>query len=105
MKIRKGFVSNSSSSSFIIKKYYLSEYQINMIRDYEYFVKSPEFRKLEEGHYSDNDEFDRWDDFNWIIEEDDEYILGHTYMDNFYIEEYFDICGIENAHDIFIRKV
>jgi len=39
MKIRKGFVSNSSSSSFIIMKNNLSQVQIDMINEYQDIAK------------------------------------------------------------------
>ena len=34
MKKREGFVSNSSSASFVVKRYYISDYMLEKIRDH-----------------------------------------------------------------------
>jgi len=68
MKIRTGFVSNSSSASFIIKKYHLSEKQIDDIKKY-----------LAE----DNED-------GWQTDEDEHIIEGWTSMDNDAFGEWLD---------------
>lgn len=70
MKTRLGFVSNSSTSSFIIPRQHLSDAQIEMIRDHINIGK-------EVGAYSaDNDNA-------WHIAVTEHSISGYTFMDNF----------------------
>lgn len=67
MKIREGFVSNSSSASFILFKKYLTEEQIkNIVSLNEKDIKAP------------NDSYSEC----WHITEEDEFIKGETSMDN-----------------------
>ena len=65
MKKRMGFVSNSSSASFIVDKEYLTQYQINGIK---------------------NREQDSWD--FWNIIENEDTIEGNTAIDNINMYEY-----------------
>ena len=77
MKIRNGFVSNSSSSSFVIPKDKLTYEQIELIRNH-----STEASKHSE--YSDfGNIYDSWD-----ISESEYYISGYCFMDNFDMYEY-----------------
>ena len=51
MKLRQGFVSNSSSSSFLLNRYYLSEHQVEQIKNHikvalEAVKQNKEARKL-----------------------------------------------------------
>lgn len=69
MKIRRGFVSNSSSSSFILEKKFMTQDQINSIMSYE------------GGDY-------------WSITENDETIHGFTCMDNGYMQDYFKTINL-----------
>ena len=70
MKIRNGFVSNSSSSSFVVFKGLLSDKQRDMILDYQTFVKffnSIDEKTLELFDYCSTDP--------WQIVEYDDFIL------------------------------
>jgi hypothetical protein len=80
MKIRNGFVSNSSSASFIVPKKNLTDFQLSIARNI--------YRILEE---LDSSEFTD----HWEISEDDENISYSTYMDNDNLEEKLNQLGIE----------
>ena len=73
------FVTNSSSSSFIIAKKYLDEDQIEAIRSHR------ELGEKLDIPYSDE---------AWSIKENDDFITGSTFMDNFSMSDLFDIIGI-----------
>ena len=86
MKIRNGFVSNSSSSSFVVQKRMISHYQFCKIFDH-----IEEAKKM--GWYAD--ENDRWD-----ITESDDTIKLYTIIDNFDMEEFFVAIGVpSDAYD------
>lgn len=72
MKVRSDFVTNSSSSSFIIAKKYLDEDQLEAIRDHHDLASKMQMIQEDDYHM-----------FPWIIEENDLYITGHVSMDNF----------------------
>ena len=79
MKIRNGFVSNSSSSSFIIPKKYLSEVGLEKLYN----------------HINEAEKHDVYYDFGsvnyldeWLISENEDYIMGSTHMDNFDMHEF-----------------
>jgi len=75
MKIRTGFVSNSSSCSFIIDKTKLSELQQIAIRDH-IMIGS----KLNIEYACEEDA--------WEVREDDCYMRLSTFMDNFDMDEF-----------------
>ena len=89
MKIKHDFVTNSSSSSFVISKDKLSELQIYLIKNH---------KDIAEAVYGRSIGYDHWD----ISETDDE-ISGFTTMDNFDIVEYMCDIGI-NYNDIEIDQ-
>lgn len=81
MKTRIGFVSNSSSCSFIIKKADLTQSQEYIVENYqECALKSTEA-------YPDevND---------WTMYEYANYYNFRTFMDNFSLNEFFESMGI-----------
>lgn len=82
MKVRIGFVTNSSSSSFLIAKKYLDEDQIKAIREHEALGKS----------------LGMWDSWSyvWDINENEDFISGYTFMDNFSMYNFFEKIGISN---------
>jgi hypothetical protein len=73
---RQGFVSNSSSSSFLIPKYYLSQAQIDKILDHR------------------NSGLDWADTDYWSIQERDDCIAGDTWMDNFDMGEFLQSINV-----------
>lgn len=75
MKVRNGFVSNSSSSSFVIDKAYLTQIQIEQIKDHIEYAKS-NFPSLLHNHWPIEHDA-------WSIEEFPGMIRGDTSMDNF----------------------
>ena len=72
MKTRQGFVSNSSSSSFVVALSVLNEKEIRKFLDYE--------------EHSDGE--DHWDSWNISIDEYRGVISGTTYMDNGDLDTY-----------------
>jgi hypothetical protein len=70
MKFREGFVSNSSSCSFIIKKDKLSYTQINSLKCFHHMIvdKAPE-----DCEYADS----------WTVTNHDDHLAFYTSIDNF----------------------
>jgi len=77
MKMRQGFVSNSSSASFVIIKDKLTEYQFKMLLLYS--------------HKDNKNNIDGWD-----ICEQEEFVKGNTIMDNGGIYSFIEELEISN---------
>lgn len=69
MKLREGFISNSSSASFILMKKYMTAPQIKKVMKY----KDIDIIHHQEKHSSSE---------SWHITEDEDVIKGFTLMDN-----------------------
>lgn len=95
MKIRNGFVSNSSSSSFVVNKTNLSLKQIDMIVNYDKYAKQY-IAKCKNYPYKDTkklkeiEELFKWYDKGWDVTEDKVEIRGETIIENFDFSEYLD---------------
>ncbi len=97
MKIRHGFVSNSSSSSFVIHKGFLSEEQICRIYNYksevdDYLVDNPiDYNDDVRPTY----DFSYVDDF-WNLKDFEDCVFGETSMDNFSFSDFFNFIGVND---------
>ena len=90
MKIRNGFVSNSSSSSFIIRKSNLTERQIEQIYDHidsaiELAANDHNYKEF--GYCETSDA--------WSVDEKEETIFVSTFMDNFDMGGFLKAIGID----------
>ena len=75
MKVRRDFVTNSSSSSFLISKRHLDNDQIKAIRNHSALGEKLGIDYAEE---------------SWYIRESNGYITGSTDMDNFDMGEFLE---------------
>lgn len=81
-KIREDYVTNSSSSSFIIAKKYIDSDQIEAIR--KHITLGKKMGMVD----------DKWD-FPWDITENDEFISGYVSMDNFDMYTFLNKIGVD----------
>jgi len=96
MKKRMGFVSNSSSSSFVIKRADVSDAQIKMIRDYEKCGRLKKCKEEAERCEGCVPEMFEYNDYGWTIEVTDDEVRGRTLMDNFDMNAYLrDVVRVE----------
>lgn len=89
MKIRKSFVTNSSSSSFVIDLSELTPYTIEVFKNPK-LVEDQLIPTCDITREEYMEEADRWD-----IREEDGKLYGYTTMDNFDYSQLFYICGLD----------
>jgi len=95
MKIRNGFVSNSSSSSFIINKKNLTDEQINKIKNHiQEALKIPDCND-NFGYVGQEDE--------WDVEETEKDLIVTTGQDDFCMKSwlrYIKVCEEDISDDV-----
>lgn len=96
MRLRLGFVSNSSSSSFVIPLQYVTEKQLHEIKNHldivKLFVSNPElypncWKGYEECEYDKEDA--------WEVNVSDNNVSGSTDMDSFDMYSFLASIGID----------
>lgn len=114
MKIRMSFVSNSSSSSFVIQKKRYSEDELEVIlnpKKYEYEIRKIVLNKLmftedltreeAEEKLSNYDAFENIEDASmWEVEVNSKEISFYTDMDNFLWDEYIKVVERLNKEEL-----
>lgn len=105
MKIRNGYVSNSSSSSFVVLKDALSEKQIDMILAYQqwidFFIGLNDWNDENfEGYKQEEikNVFSYYDTDPWKIIDYADFIFGETSMDNFSMIDYFEFIKVPDNY-------
>lgn len=89
MKIRRSFVTNSSSSSFVIDLSELTPYTIEVFKNPK-LVEDQLIPTCDMTREEYMEEADRWD-----IREENGKLYGYTTMDNFDYSQLFYICGLD----------
>lgn len=92
MKIRTDFVTNSSSSSFIVLRKYVSDAQLELIKNHAPII-------AQRGHKIPGLEYthsrDMWDIRIETNDDGEEIVVGYTCMDNWGFEHYLAWVGLD----------
>jgi len=99
MKTRTGFISNSSSSSFVLLRDSISIDQLEMIINIDEWIKE----LIKEDKQNDNidnleDKFSYYDSDPWRIVVYDDFIFGETSMNNFSMEDYLNYIKVDDNY-------
>ena len=95
MKYRSDFVTNSSSSSFIVFKKNLTQKQINAFKNHLKYAKCKkwkDWKDWEDGEYQWRS-YDQWT----LYRETDEYLEFHTVVNNFDMEWFARKLGVNDS--------
>jgi hypothetical protein len=98
MKIRNGFISNSSSSSFVIGKMFMTPEQLNQFNNWRPQFDSSTFTTINDIRTVDDYEME----YGTILLEADDYFYGE--IDNYAVEIYKDFLisiGVNPKHIAF----
>jgi len=97
MKIRTNFVSNSSSSSFILDKNKLTEKQIGQIAHHTLEIQSSEYTPQEKEKIYCGSSVEELHGNAWDVEIKKDKIELFTWMDNFDMEEFLILIKADQA--------
>lgn len=95
MKLRQGFVSNSSSCSFTILKKGLSEEQLHKIRNHIHYAIEMGYKGKKDGNL-----FTPMEGENWVLVNEEKCILADTTMDNFDLYGFLMFIGVPKENII-----
>ena len=87
MKLRNGFVSNSSSSSFIINRHKINEKQLEQIINH---IEVSQELNNHHNLFDYNDYSDSWD-----VDVKNDTIFVSTFMDNFSMSDFLIAIGVK----------
>lgn len=104
MKIRQGFVSNSSSSSFLIARSRLTDEQVDMIKRHVEVAIARGWAWPTDRRARQDEEWPPcgWA-HPWAVVSSEHEVRGHTSMSNFDMEEFLIRIGVDITQALFQR--